>query len=247
MSGKVALITGGTSGIGRATAVAFARKGVKVVVTGRREKEGEETVALVRKAGGEGIFLRGDVSREADVKGWVDQAVAKYGRLNFAFNNAGVELLGSVTEMAEADIRRLLDVNVLGVLLSLKHEIPAILKSGGGAVVNTSSIAGLVAMGGVSVYAATKHAVVGITKATALEYAKQGVRVNAVAPAAIETEMLDRFAGSDAAKQSFAAAHPIGRIGTPAEIADPVVWLCSDEAAFITGQTLAIDGGWTAQ
>ncbi|HEY1190802.1 MAG TPA: SDR family NAD(P)-dependent oxidoreductase, partial [Gemmata sp.] len=189
-SGKVALVTGGTSGIGRAAAIAFAREGAKVVLSGRREKEGLAVVEEIRKAGGTAHFVRADVAQEADVKRLVDETVATFGRLDVAFNNAGIELMGALVEVNEADYRRVFDINVWGVLASMKHEIPAMLRTGGGAIINTSSVAGHVGMGGAGVYAATKHAVEGLTKSAALEFAKQGIRVTAVAPAAIVTEMM---------------------------------------------------------
>lgn len=247
--GKVALVTGGTTGIGRSTAVAFAKAGAKIVVSGRRVEEGNETVNQIKAAGGEGRFVRADVAKEADVKALVEQTVGAFGRLDIAFNNAGVEILGPITEATEEQYRRAFDINVLGVLLSLKYEIPAMLKTGGGSIVNTGSVASLVGMAGVSIYVATKHAVVGLTKVAALEYARQNIRVNLVAPAAIDTEMFDRFAGGAASEmgKQMAAMHPVGRIGKPSEVAEAVLWLASDAASFVTGQTLAIDGGFTAQ
>ena len=247
--GKVALVTGGTTGIGRATAIAYAAAGAKVVVAGRRAEEGNETIKLIKQAGGEGIFVRTDVTKEADVKGMVEQTLKAYGRIDIAFNNAGVEVLGPITEVTEEQYRKVFDINVLGVVFSMKHEIPVMLKQGGGAIVNTSSIAGMVGMANLSLYVATKHAVIGLTKVAALEYAKQKIRVNAVAPAAIESEMFERFAGpagSDA-RQYMAGMHPVGRIGTGDEVAAAVLFLSSDQASFITGQTLGVDGGFTAQ
>jgi NAD(P)-dependent dehydrogenase (short-subunit alcohol dehydrogenase family) len=251
---KVVLITGGSSGIGRATAVAFAREGAKVVVTSRRENEGKETVSLIKEAGCEGLFIRTDVSKEADVKAMVEEAVKAYGRLDYAFNNAGIE--GNAAPLAEQTVdnyEAILGINVRGVFLSMKYEIPEMLKNGGGAIVNMSSVGGLIGFPGVSLYIASKHAVLGLTKSAALEYAKSGIRINAVAPAAIETDMVDRFVGKlgagkeEETRQQFTAMHPIGRMGKPEEIASAVLYLCSDGASFITGQTLALDGGFTAQ
>lgn len=247
-AGKVALVTGGNAGIGRATALEFARNGAKVVISGRREKEGNEVVAEIKAAGGEAIFVKTDVSKENEVKALIDQTLATFGRLDFAFNNAGVEQnLTPLPEQTEETYDQIMDINVKGVWLSLKHQIPAMLKTGGGAIVNNSSVAGLVGMGMVPIYVASKHAVVGLTKSAALEYAKQNVRVNAVAPAAVETRMYQDFANTPQMKQMLNAAHPVGRVGQPEEIASAVLWLCSDRASFVTGQTFPIDGGYTAQ
>jgi NAD(P)-dependent dehydrogenase (short-subunit alcohol dehydrogenase family) len=249
--GKVALVTGGTSGIGRAAAISFARAGANVVIAGRRQAEGEQTVAAAKKANGsvEAIFVKTDVAKAEQVKALVDATIAKFGRLDYAFNNAGVEgVAAPLVDQTEANYDAVFDANVRGVFLSMKYEIPAMLKNGGGAIVNNSSIAGIVGFPGVSLYTASKHAVLGLTKAAALEYSKAGIRVNAVSPAAIETDMLNRFIGDNADfKAQMVAMHPIGRLGKAQEIADPVVWLCSNAASFITGQTLTIDGGFTAQ
>jgi len=249
---KIALVTGGTTGIGRATAVAFARAGAKVVVSGRRETEGEETVRLIKKTGGDGLFVRADVSRETDVRALVEKTVAAFGRLDAAFNNAGVEgaLFVSTHEQTETNYRQVTDVNVLGVLLSMKHEIAAMLKNGG-AIVNNASVGGMIGFPGMSVYVASKHAVIGLTRSAALEYAKQNIRVNAVSPGGVETPMFDRFVGKPEeqrdARAQLAAMHPLGRAGKPEEIAEAVVYLCSSGASFVTGANLAVDGGWTAQ
>ncbi len=247
--GKVVLVTGGTSGIGRETGKQFALAGGKVVLAGRRRTEGEAVVAEITSAGGEASFVQTDVTQEDQVARLVQATVERHGRLDIAFNNAGIELLGAVTDVTEADYRKVFDINVLGVFLSQKYEIPAMLKTGGGVIVNTSSIVGHVGMPGASVYIASKHAVEGITKTTALEFAGQGIRVNAVAPGAIATDMIDRFAGEVGTdgRQQLAAAHPMGRLGKVQEIAAAVLYLASDSASFTTGISLPVDGGYLAK
>src|SRR5882672_4092350 len=247
---KVALVTGGTSGIGKAAALALATAGARVVVAGRRENEGRQVVEAIEKLGGKALFVRTDVSREADVKALVDKAVATFGRLDFAFNNAGVEgaLNLPTDQQTEENYRNVFNINVLGTLLSMKHEIPAILKNGG-AIVNTSSVVGQVGLPGYGVYTASKHAVNGLTRSAALEVAKQGVRVNAVAFGTIETTMIDRFVGeaktNNPQRDGLKSVHPVGRLGTVEEAAQAVVALL--ENSFITGSVLTVDGGWTAQ
>ena len=248
LNGKVALVTGGTSGIGKTTAIEFARAGAKVVLTGRREKEGAQVVDEIRKLGGDAAFVRADVAKDADVKAMVDFTVGKYGRLDIAFNNAGVEWTGPLDQATEAEYRRVFDINVWGVLNSMRHEIPVMLKNGGGAIVNNSSVAGHVGLGQVSVYIASKHAVEGLTKSVALEFAKQNIRINAVAPGVIATDMLDRFAGKESEmRDSLTSIIPVGRIGAGEEIAAAVLYLSSDDAKFTTGTSLVVDGGYVAQ
>jgi NAD(P)-dependent dehydrogenase (short-subunit alcohol dehydrogenase family) len=247
--GKVVLITGGNAGIGRATATEFAKQGAKVVVSGRREKEGHEVIAEIKALGGETIFVKTDVSKESDVEAMIERTLETFGRLDYAFNNAGIEeTLTPLSNQTEETYDQIMDINVKGVWLSLKHEIPAMLKTGGGAIVNNSSIAGLIGVAMAPVYGASKHAVIGLTKSVALEYAKQNIRVNAVAPGAIETRLLrDVVFTTPEARRRLESVQPMGRIGQPEEIASTVVWLCSVGASFVTGQTLAVDGGYTAQ
>ena len=243
--GKVALVTGGTSGIGKATAIAFAQAGAKVVLSGRREKEGAQVVAEINKLGGDAAFVRADVAKDADVKAMVDFTIDKFGRLDVAFNNAGVEWKGPLDQAAEAEYRRVFDTNVWGVLNSMRHEIPVMLKNGGGAIVNTSSVAGHVGFPQTSVYIASKHAVEGLTKSAALEFAKQNIRINAIAPGPIATAMWDRFAGEELAAQ-VTSLIPAGRVGGAGEIAAAVLYLASDAAKFTTGTSLVVDGGFIA-
>src|SRR5438046_3395231 len=242
VAGSVVLITGGNGGIGRAAALEFAKQGAKVVVSGRREREGEEVVAGIKASGGEAIFVRADVSKERDVKAMIERTLATFGRLDCGFNNAGIEqALTPLPDQTEETYDQIMDVNVKGVWLSLKHEIPAMLKTGGGAIVNNSSIAGLIGFATAPLYAASKHAVAGLTKSVALEYAKQNVRVNAVAPGAIATRMFRDFATTPEMRQMLESAHPIGRIGRPEEIASAGIRLCSDGPSFVTGQIVAVD------
>jgi NAD(P)-dependent dehydrogenase (short-subunit alcohol dehydrogenase family) len=246
-SNKIVLVTGGTSGIGKTTAIAFADAGARVVLTGRREKEGLEVVAEIKKTGGTAAYIRTDVAKEADVVKAVDFVLSTHGRLDVAFNNAGVEIVGPLDQVTEEQYRRTFDINVWGVLNAMKHEVAAMLKSGGGSIVNVSSIAGHIGLAQASIYVATKHAVEGLTKAIAVEFAKQGIRVNAVAPGAIDTEMVDRFAGKEGDVRNWLISqHPVGRLGTAEEIAAAVLYLTSDAAKFTTGTILAVDGGWTA-
>ncbi len=248
LKNKVALITGGTTGIGRDAAVLFARAGAKVVLTGRREAEGKETLELVRAAGGDGLFVQGDVAKSADVQAMVRKTVEKFGRLDVAFNNAGVEgKWVPITEQSEEDWNQLIDINLKGVWLCLKYEIQQMLKQGGGGtIVNMSSVAGLMGAAGAATYCASKHGVIGLTRAAALETASKGIRVNAVCPAVIETAMADRAFGDPEVQKRVLAQHPIGRFGKGTEVAEGVLFLCSSASSFMTGQYLVLDGGMLA-
>jgi NAD(P)-dependent dehydrogenase (short-subunit alcohol dehydrogenase family) len=251
LENKVAVVTGGTSGIGEAAALALAKAGANVVVAGRRENEGNAVVKAIEKSGGKALFVKTDVAREADVKALVDKAVATFGRLDIAFNNAGIEgQMGLTTEAQTAEnYQSIFDINVKGVLLSMKHEAAAMLRHGGGSIVNTSSIAGQIGLAGAGVYVASKHAVNGLSKSAALEFAKKGIRVNTVSPGTIQTDMIQRMVGDgeSEAKKWWENQHPVGRFGKPEEVAAAVVWLSSPEASFVTGTDIAVDGGYMAQ
>lgn len=246
---KVALITGASSGIGRATAIAFARADAKIVVVSRRPAENEETLRLISQAGSSGHFVQTDVSSARDVEAMVAETVQQFGRLDFAFNNAGiVESQKPFLEQPEETFDRVMDVTVKGVWLCMKAQIRQMLQTGGGAIVNMSSIAGVVGGPGVPIYTASKHAVLGLTRATAIEFAKAGIRINAVCPGSIETEMLaGYFKESEDTKKHMMASHPIGRLGKAEEVASAVLWLCSEGAGFVVGHPLLVDGGYTAQ
>lgn len=248
LEGKVVLVTGGTSGIGRETAVQFAKAGAKVVVAGRREAEGKETVELIRAAGGDGLFVNADVSKASEVEALIQKTVEKFGRLDMAFNNAGIEgVWVPLIKQTEEDWDRTIDVNLKGVWLCLKYEILQMLKQGGGgAIVNMASIGGLVGFSGAAAYSASKHGVMGLTRAAALENARSKIRINAVCPGAVETALADRVFGAPSVHKYVVSIHPIGRFGKPAEIAEAVVWMCSDRASFMTGQSLVLDGGFLA-
>lgn len=248
--GKVAIVTGGNSGIGKAAAILFAKEGAKVVVSARRETEGNAVVEEIKSAGGEAIFTKVDVADSSDVEKMVSTCVEEFGGLDYAFNNAGMlpSNFTMIDGTDEADWQRVMDVNVTGVFLSMKYQIPEMLKRGGGSIVNMASVSGFRgSRGGAAVYATSKHAVIGLTKSAALEYAQKNIRVNSVCPAVIDTPMAQGalLAEEEMAKQVI-AMHPIGRIGEPDEVAAPVLWLCSDEASFITGHQLIIDGGLMA-
>lgn len=246
-SGQVVVVTGAGNGIGRATAQAFAAEGLKVVVADLDTAGGEGTVALIRTAGGEATFVRCNVTVESEVKHLMDEVINTYGRLDYAFNNAGIEIeKGKLPDGTMDEFDAIMGVNVKGVWLCMKYQLPLLLAQGG-AIVNTASVAGLGAAPKMSIYAASKHAVIGLTKSAAIEYAKKKIRVNAVCPAVIDTDMFRRAYEADPKKGEFAnAMHPVGRIGKVEEIASAVLYLCSDGAAFTTGHSLAVDGGVTA-
>jgi NAD(P)-dependent dehydrogenase (short-subunit alcohol dehydrogenase family) len=244
MSTSVVLITGALAGIGRATALAFAREGARIVVSGRRDEIGEALVTELRALGAEAEYVRADVRHEDDVRNLVDQTVARFGRLDVAVNNAGTEgKPGPVIEQSPESYAAVFDSNVLGTLLSMKHELRVMLPQGRGSIINLSSTAGQKGVPGVPMYVASKHAVDGLTRSAALEAAASGVRVNAVAPGPIETEMLERFTGSADRKAALIAGVPLRRAGTPDEVAQCIVFLASDKASFITGEILRVDGG----
>ena len=250
LDGKVALITGGGNGIGRAAALAFAREGARVAVADHESGSAAATVALINAAGGQAISLGGDVTKAEDVAALVDRTAAAFGRLDCAFNNAGVaphqvgSLLQRTHEWSEASFDRMTAVNLKGVWLCMKHEIAHMLGQGGGTIVNTASIAGLTGLRRATAYVAAKHGVVGLTKTAALEYAEDNIRVNAVCPGFIETRMTQLAVARRG--DELRAATPLGRLGAPEEIAEMVVWLCSDRASYVTGAAYAVDGGWTA-
>ena len=246
--GKVAFVTGAASGIDRATAIAFALEGASVVVADISENGSHETSRLIKEAGGQALAVKCDVSQtEEEVKDCLEQAIETFGRLDFAFNNAGVEQKQALTaETTVEEWDRVVNTDLRGVFLCLKHEIPLMLKQGGGAIVNTSSGAGIKGFKSESAYVAAKHGVVGLTKAAALDYAQSNIRINAVAPGIVDTLMIQRFSGgTPEGRQAMISQEPIGRMGKPEEIAAAVLWLCSDAASFVTGHTMVIDGGQT--
>ncbi len=248
--GKVAIVTGAAHGIGRAACLLFAEHGARVVAADVDDAAGAETAALVREAGGESVFVHTDVSQPPDVERMVDTAVAEYGRLDFAHNNAGIAGSGLPVPDYPIDVwRRGIDVMLTGVFLGMKYEIPRLLEHGdGGAIVNTASGAGLVGFPGMCDYVAAKHGVVGLTKTAALEFATQGLRINAICPGTARTKMVNDWLGGDPGNEAqVEALHPIGRIAEPREIAELVIWLCSDAASFMCGAAIPVDGGYTIQ
>lgn len=250
---QTALVTGAAAGIGRATTLALAKEGANVVVSDIDEDGGSETVSRTEKAGSTAIFVRADVSKASDVSALTRQAVATYGKTDCAVNNAGVEgKIAPVADQSDDNSDAIIAVNLKGTFMCLRAEIAAMLKSGSGAIVNLSSVAGLIGFPGLSPYVASKHGVTGLTKNAALEYGKSGIRVNAVCPGGIDTRMLDSLAeqttsGAQSSEEMMNPLHPIGRIGTPQEVAELIVWLCSPRASFVTGAVIPVDGGYVAQ
>ncbi len=247
--GKVALVTGGSSGIGRATAIIFAREGVKVIIGDVGEDGANETVKIIKEAGGEAMFVKTDVSQANQVQALVDETVKTHGQLDCAFNNAGVDqVVTSLPDCTEEEWDRVININLKGIWLCLKYEIPEMLRQSRGAIVNTSSVGGLIGGEFNAAYVASKHGIVGLTKSAALEYSAAGIRVNAICPGLTRTPMIDALTGGNTEIESMLLSmSPIGRMAEPVEIAETVVWLCSEEASFVTGHALSVDGGWVAQ
>jgi NAD(P)-dependent dehydrogenase (short-subunit alcohol dehydrogenase family) len=245
---KVALVTGGSFGIGQATAIAFAKRGARVVIADCIEDKDHTTLHQIEAAGSKGFFVHCDVAKPGDITAMIDKTFSTFGRLDFAFNNAGIEGISAPTQDCTLENwERTLAVNLTGIWLCMRHELPHMQRQGKGAIVNCASVAGLVGFAGLPAYVASKHGVVGLTKTAALENAKQGIRINAVCPGVIRTAMIDRITGKDkVVEQQFTNMEPVGRFGEPSEVAEAVVWLCSDAASFVTGHAMAVDGGWIA-
>jgi NAD(P)-dependent dehydrogenase (short-subunit alcohol dehydrogenase family) len=246
--GKVAIVTGGSFGIGRATALAFAERGANVVVVDWLEDKENTTVDLITKTGRDALFIKCDVSKTAQVETMIEKSIARFGKIDFAFNNAGIEgLMANTHECTEENWDKTMGINLKGIWLCMKYELPQMLKANKGVIINCASVAGLNGFSGLPAYVATKHGVVGLTKTAALEYAKAGIRVNAVCPGVIRTAMIDRLTGKDKeVEKSYTSMEPVGRMGTPEEVAEAVIWLCSDAASFVTGIAMPVDGGFNA-
>ncbi|MCK4797920.1 MAG: SDR family oxidoreductase [Spirochaetes bacterium] len=246
---KIALITGGGSGIGRASALLFAQEGAKVIVANRRIEKGEETVNMIKEAGGEAIYIQTDVSKGNNVETLINKIINKYDRLDCAFNCGGIDgKPAPIVECEEEDWDEIIDINLKGTFLLMKYEIRQMLKQGYGSIVNMTSICGIIARPRRCAYNASRHGVIGLTKTAALEYAKKGIRVNAVGPGSIRTDIYVRSTKGDPEKEKkYAEAHPIGRVGEPSEVAEAALWLCSDKASFVVGHTLMVDGGFIVQ
>ena len=248
LRGKVAIVTGGASGIGRTTAQFYARDGARVAISDVDEAGGEETVRLIEAAGGEATFIRADVSNSEDCQALVNSTTERFGRLDIAFNNAGIGGESNLTaDYSVAGWNNLIGINLSGVFYCMKYEIPAILRSGGGSIVNMASILGQVAFANSSAYVASKHGVIGLTKNAAVEYASQGVRVNSIRPAFIRTPLIAGIEADEQVRNLLISLHPIGRLGEPEEVAELVIWLSSDLASFVTGSYYPIDGGYLAR
>ncbi len=245
----VAFVTGASTGIGRATALAFAKSNAQVVLADVNEEEGLKTLELVQALNKTAYFMKCDVSNDGEVQSAIQETVKKFKKIDFAFNNAGVEGMQSFTpECTVENWNKVVEINLKGVWLCMKYQIPQMLSQGQGSIVNCSSIAGLVGFPGIPAYVASKHGVIGLTKTAALEFAKQKIRVNAICPGVIQTPMIERFVhGESQVRRQLVEGEPVGRVGDPQEIADAVLWLCSDSSSFVTGHSLVVDGGWVAQ
>ena len=250
--GKVAIVTGGTSGLGRSIAVELAKRGAKVAFCGRRDQEGNDTLSIIEKSGGAGFFQKVDITKAKDIEDFTQNVINRFGKLDIAINNAGIIGKASIsTKYEEEEFQKVYENNVKGVWLSMKYQIPEMLKTGKGAIVNISSVSGLIGFPFNAAYSASKHAVIGLTKSASLEFSHKGIRINTICPGGIETDMLENIFEStgkpDLAKSNMTNLHSMRRLAKPNEIANAAIWLCSEEASFITGIAMPVDGGWTSQ